>query len=233
MSGVSIVDVSRAFGEKTILRDLNLVIPDGQFIAIVGRSGSGKSTLLRLVAGLDAPDAGAIGVTDQIAVAFQESRLLPWLTVAHNVGFGLPRAGRKAVVERALAEVNLADKANAWPLTLSGGQAQRASLARALVREPRLVLLDEPFGALDALTRLEAQNLVARLRDHHAWTVLIVTHDVSEAVRLADRVIVLGDGDVIGDIDLPCHGPRALGFDGEAEYTARILELLGVEATVR
>jgi sulfonate transport system ATP-binding protein len=232
VSGVHIEGAVRSFGAKVVLRDLDLDIPDGQFIAIVGRSGSGKSTLLRLVAGLDEPDGGTITATDQIAVAFQEARLLPWLTVAQNVAFGLPRAGRDESVATALAEVGLAGSADAWPLTLSGGQAQRVSLARALVRRPRLVLLDEPFGALDALTKLEAQNLVSGLATRHGWTVLMVTHDVAEALRIADRVIVLGDGAVLGDIDIPGRGPRPYGFEHDTHYAAEILGLLGVSREI-
>lgn len=228
MTGVSVVDVTRVFDETPVLDGLNLEIPHGQFLATVGRSGSGKSTLLRLLAGLDRPDAGTISADDRLAVAFQEPRLLPWLTVAGNVGFGLPRAGRAETVGRALSEVGLSDRSRAWPLTLSGGQAQRASLARAVVRDPQLVLLDEPFGALDALTRIEAQNLVARLAAEHDWTVVMVTHDVTEALRLADRVVVLGEGRIIADVDVPGDGPRAIAFDGEAELAACILGHLGV-----
>ena len=228
MAGVSVVDVTRDFDGSPVLDGLDLEIPRGQFLAIVGRSGSGKSTLLRLLAGLDQPDTGTIRASDRLAVAFQEPRLLPWLTVAGNVGFGLSRAGRAEVVARALSEVGLSDRSRAWPLTLSGGQAQRVSLARAVVRDPQLVLLDEPFGALDALTRIDAQNLVSRLAAEHGWTVVMVTHDVTEALRLADRVVVLGEGRIIADVDVPGVGPRPLAFDGEAELAERILGHLGV-----
>jgi sulfonate transport system ATP-binding protein len=198
---VRLAGVRRVYGAATVLDGVDLTVRAGELVALTGRSGSGKSTLLRLVMGLECPDAGNVDADRRIAVSFQEPRLLPWLTVAANVGFGLPRRLRAARVAEALDEVQLADKAGQWPLQLSGGQAQRVSLARAIARRPQVMLLDEPFGALDALTRADMQRLVLRLRAAHGWTVLMVTHDVGEAVRMADRGIVLRDGRIA--LDLP------------------------------
>lgn len=198
---VRLAGVRRVYGAATVLDGVDLTVRAGELVALTGRSGSGKSTLLRLIMGLERSDAGTVDADRRIAVSFQEPRLLPWLTVEANVGFGLPRRLRAARVAEALDEVQLADKAGQWPLQLSGGQAQRVSLARAIARRPQVMLLDEPFGALDALTRADMQRLVLRLRAAHGWTVLMVTHDVGEAVRMADRGIVLRDGRIA--LDLP------------------------------
>jgi sulfonate transport system ATP-binding protein len=194
--------VSKEFGAHRVLDDLSLRLEPGSFTALLGASGSGKSTLLRILAGLDDEFDGRVVVPPRVSVAFQEPRLLPWARVLDNVLLGLDRASR-ALGEQTLAEVGLAEKAAAWPLTLSGGQAQRASLARALVREPELLLLDEPFGALDALTRRSMHQLTLDLWRAHAPTVLIVTHDVEEALRLADRVVVLQHGVIGFDAAVP------------------------------
>ncbi|MBO4240013.1 ABC transporter ATP-binding protein [Pseudonocardia alni] len=228
-------DLVREFDGRRVLDRLDLTIDDGEFVALLGRSGSGKSTLLRLLAGLDdASDTGVSGTVEvpgSVAVAFQEPRLLPWRTVRDNVALGLHRdlggdtpAG---VADAALAEVGLSARADAWPLTLSGGEAQRASLARALVREPDLLLLDEPFGALDALTRITMHRLVLDLWRRHRPGVLLVTHDVDEALLLADRVLVLADGR-IGDEHRPGERPR----DPErlAALRRTVLDELGVAA---
>jgi sulfonate transport system ATP-binding protein len=220
--------VSKRFDDVAVLDRIDLVIPAGEFIAIVGRSGSGKSTLLRIIAGLEQASAGKLQSTDRLAVAFQEARLMPWLKVAENVGFGLPAKDRARIVADALGEVGLAGKAASWPLTLSGGQAQRVSLARALVRQPEVLLLDEPFGALDALTKLEMQNLVGTLWRAHGWTVVMVTHDVAEAVRLADRVIVLDGGQISESVTIPGRGPRSPEDGNLAALEARLLRRLGV-----
>lgn len=198
----------RRFGERVVLDQLNLLIPQGQFLAIVGRSGCGKSTLLRLLAGLDQADGGLLQQPDgqSVRVMFQEARLLPWKSVLDNVALGLP-ASRRGEAEQALAEVGLADRAQEWPARLSGGQRQRVALARALVHQPSLLLLDEPLGALDALTRLEMQGLIERLCQQHGCTTVLVTHDVSEAVTLADRVVLLEEGRVA--LDLPVELPRS------------------------
>jgi sulfonate transport system ATP-binding protein len=220
--------LSRAFGHNTILDGLDIDIAPGEFIALIGRSGSGKSTLLRALAGLDPGVTGEVGVSGPTAVAFQEPRLVPWRRVSANICLGLRAADPKAASSAALAEVGLTERADAWPLTLSGGEAQRASLARALVREPRLLLLDEPFSALDALTRITMHRLVLRLWAQHKPAVLLVTHDVDEALALADRVAVLTGG----RIGYSCRidAPRPRDRDNPDLITARadLLAELGV-----
>ncbi|GLX92705.1 ABC transporter ATP-binding protein [Herbidospora sp. NBRC 101105] len=198
--------VARAFGDRVVLDSLDLELRDGEFTALLGRSGSGKSTLLRALAGLDDEVTGAIDVTDSVAVAFQEPRLVPWKRLLANITLGLDAPADKA--KAALAEVGLAERSDAWPLTLSGGEAQRASLARALVREPELLLLDEPFSALDALTRITIHQLVLELWARHRPAVLLVTHDVDEALLLADRVLVLDEGRIAHDIPITAERPR-------------------------
>ena len=220
--------LTRAFGERRILDDLDLEIAPGEFVALIGRSGSGKSTLLRALAGLDRDLAGELTVNGTVAVAFQEPRLLPWKPVWANVCLGLRADDPRSAADAALAEVDLTERAGAWPLTLSGGEAQRASLARALVREPTLLLLDEPFSALDALTRIAMHRLVLRLWAHHGPAVLLVTHDVDEAIALADRVLVLSGG----QIGLACRveAPRPRDRDQPVlvELRNRLLAELGV-----
>jgi len=219
--------VGRSFGTDEVLRDVDLELRAGEIVALVGRSGSGKSTLLRALAGLDDGHTGTVEVHGTRAVAFQEPRLLPWKTVRDNVALGL-RDGRTRAV-RALTEVGLDHRADAWPLTLSGGEAQRASLARALVRNPDLLLLDEPFGALDALTRLSAHELLARLWREHRFTVLLVTHDVEEAVLLADRVLVLDGGRIAHDVPVPLDRPRRRSDTAIVALRETILDHLGVK----
>ncbi|MEZ0355597.1 ABC transporter ATP-binding protein [Mycobacterium sp. SA01] len=197
----SLRHIDKWYGEQHVLKDVSVAVGAGQIVALVGRSGSGKSTVLRVLAGLSRDHTGERIVSGAPALAFQEPRLFPWRTVRTNVGYGLtrfrlPRAEVAARADQALADVGLADRAGAWPLTLSGGQAQRVSLARALVAEPQLLLLDEPFGALDALTRLSMHSLLLQLWRRHQFGVLLVTHDVNEAVALADQVLVLDDGEV-------------------------------------
>ena len=220
--------LTREFGERRVLDDLDLEIAPGEFVALIGRSGSGKSTLLRALAGLDRDLAGELTVNGTVAVAFQEPRLLPWKRVWANVSLGLRADDPRSVADAALAEVGLTERAGAWPLTLSGGEAQRASLARALVREPTLLLLDEPFSALDALTRIAMHRLVLRLWAHHGPAVLLVTHDVDEALALADRVLVLSNG----QIGLACRveAPRPRDRDQPAlvDLRNRLLAELGV-----
>ena len=198
--------VTREFAGRRVLDQLDLDIAPGEFVALIGRSGTGKSTLLRALAGLDREVTGELTVPGSTAVAFQEPRLVPWRRVWANVALGLRVSDPKSVARAALDEVELTSRADAWPLTLSGGEAQRASLARALVREPSLLLLDEPFSSLDALTRITMHRLVVRLWAHHQPAVLLVTHDVDEALALADRVIVLSNGKIAGSC--PVHVPR-------------------------
>jgi sulfonate transport system ATP-binding protein len=226
---VDVVDARRSFGDLIVLDGVSLQIHAGEFVALLGRSGSGKSTLLRAIAGLDRDTSGIRSVPSRTAVAFQEHRLFPWMRVADNVALGLPRAGRKEASAQALAEVGLTDKAEAWPLTLSGGEAQRASLARALVREPQLLLLDEPFGALDALTRIKMHALLADLCRRHQPGVLLVTHDVDEAITLADRILVLRDGQFAYDATVDLDPPREPTRPGFSELRRRLLHELGVD----
>jgi sulfonate transport system ATP-binding protein len=211
-----------------VLDSLDLDIEPGEFVALLGVSGTGKSTLLRALAGLDPDTTGELEVPGTVAVAFQEPRLLPWRRVLANVALGLSTADPQTVASQALAEVGLADKAQAWPLTLSGGEAQRAALARALVREPSLLLLDEPFSALDALTRIAMHALVLRLWQRHRPAVLLVTHDVDEAPVLADRVLVLARGRIVysGPVEIP--RPRERDHPGLIELRHRLLAELGV-----
>ena len=212
--GLHLEGLQKHFGSRPILRDFDLAIPAGQFVAIVGRSGCGKSTLLRLLSGLDPAFDGRIKtdgeqtlatVKNQVRLMFQDARLLPWKSVLENVCLGLPQSQRKHALD-ALAAVGLEDRANDWPARLSGGQRQRIALARALVHRPRLLLLDEPLGALDALTRIEMQQLIETLWQQHGFTVILVTHDISEAVAVADRVILMEDGGI--GLDLPIGQAR-------------------------
>ncbi|NOP98071.1 MULTISPECIES: ABC transporter ATP-binding protein [Mycolicibacterium] len=234
---VEVRGLRRAFGDQQVLGDLELQIADGEFVAMLGRSGSGKSTLLRVLAGLDDQVTGSVRVPRSRAVVFQNPRLLPWRRALANVTFALPDAGpdapsRTARGHAALQEVGLAEKTRAWPLSLSGGEAQRVSLARALVREPDLLLLDEPFGALDALTRLKMYGLLHDLWARRHMAVLHVTHDVDEAILLADRVIVLSGGKVSLDVGVELPFPRTRSDDGFDDLRRALLEELGVREEV-
>ena len=220
--------LSRSFSSRAVLDGVDLDIAPGEFVAMLGVSGTGKSTLLRALAGPDREVTGELSVPGPVAVAFQEPRLLPWRRVLANVALGLRVPDAGAVAGRALEEVGLTDRAGAWPLTLSGGEAQRAALARALVREPSLLLLDEPFSALDALTRIAMHRLVLRLWERHRPAVLLVTHDVDEALILADRVLVLASGRIVfsGPVEVP--RPRDRDNPGLTELRHRLLTELGV-----
>jgi sulfonate transport system ATP-binding protein len=221
----------KRYGEREVLRDTQLLIETGEFIAIVGRSGCGKSTLLRLIAGLEAASGGQLvtdgkpvdGLHDDTRIMFQEARLLPWKRVLDNVTLGLPPQAR-ARGREVLAQVGLADRENEWPARLSGGQRQRVALARALVHHPRLLLLDEPLGALDALTRIEMHRLIEGLWQRHRFTALLVTHDVQEAVALADRVILIEDGRIALDERIALARPRSQGDAAFAAIEKRILD---------
>ncbi|MFK0087089.1 aliphatic sulfonates ABC transporter ATP-binding protein [Pseudomonas sp. NPDC090755] len=231
-------NIKKTFGQRQVLRDIDLHIPAGQFVAIVGRSGCGKSTLLRLLAGLDQPTSGELlagsaalsEAREDTRLMFQEARLLPWKKVIDNVGLGLSGNWRENALQ-ALEAVGLAERAQEWPAALSGGQKQRVALARALIHQPRLLLLDEPLGALDALTRIEMQQLIERLWRQHGFTVLLVTHDVSEAVAVADRVILIEDGEVGLDLTIDLPHPRVRGSHRlaalETEVLNRVLSVPG------
>lgn len=228
-TAVRVRGLRRVFGSRPVLDGLELDLRRGEFLALLGASGSGKTTLLRILGALDGADAGEVLVPEARTIVFQEPRLIPSKKVLANVTVGLPRgAATRATGLRALAEVGLERHADAWPATLSGGEAQRVALARALVREPELLLLDEPFAALDALTRLRMQDLVGELRRIHRPAVLLVTHDVDEAVRLADRVAVLRDGRLVTDEPVTVPRPRDPGDPAFVALRRRLLADLGV-----
>jgi len=191
---VDVRDLHKAYGARHVIDGLNLRIAQGEFVALLGKSGCGKTTLLRTLAGLESVDLGEVRTPAAKTAVFQEHRLLPWLSAWRNVALGLRAEDRQTRAERALEEVGLYAHRHAWPVTLSGGEAQRVALARALVREPALLLLDEPFAALDALTRVRMHALVRALVERHKPAVLLVTHDVDEAIALGDRVMVMRDG---------------------------------------
>ncbi|MFD5596532.1 ABC transporter ATP-binding protein [Streptomyces griseorubiginosus] len=225
---VRVEGLTRSFDGRPVIDDLRLDVRPGEFVALLGRSGCGKSTLLRILAGLDRDIEGTVLVPRRKAVAFQAPRLMPWKKVWRNVLLGLPGKPARAVADRALEEVGLGHRSDAWPKTLSGGEAQRASLARALVREPDLLLLDEPFGALDALTRIKAQRLVGELWQRRGCAVLLVTHDVEEAVLLADRVLVMDEGVIAHEQEIDLDRPRDIADPRFAEIRGQLLERLGV-----
>jgi sulfonate transport system ATP-binding protein len=220
--------LTRAFGDHVVLDDLDLDIRRGEFVAMIGRSGTGKSTLLRALAGLDQGARGELAVNAPVSVVFQEPRLVPWKKVTANVSLGLRAADPRSVARAALDEVGLAHHTDAWPLTLSGGEAQRAALARALVRDPGLLLLDEPFSALDALTRISMHQLVLSLWERHQPAVLLVTHDVDEALALADRVLVLSDGTIAHSAHIALERPRDRDHPDLVALRIRLLTELGV-----
>ena len=220
-AAVRIRDLRRTFTLKGVLNGVDLDIAPGEFVALLGRSGSGKSTLLRALAGIDheAQGTGEIALPPRIAVIFQDARLLPWMRVLDNVTLGLPAEARGRAAQ-ALEEVGLAGRERSWPHELSGGEQQRVALARALVREPALLLADEPFGALDALTRIQMHDLLRRLSERHKPAVLLVTHDIDEAIALADRIIMLDDGRIASDLRVA---------DARGDLRATLLAQLGVD----
>ncbi|MER7491629.1 ABC transporter ATP-binding protein [Streptomyces pharetrae] len=228
---VRIENLVRSFGERRILDGLDLTIAPGEFVALLGRSGSGKSTLLRALARLDddVAGSGSLAAPDHLSVVFQDARLLPWKRVLGNVVLGLTAPDAEQRGRAALAEVGLAGRERAWPVELSGGEQQRVALARSLVREPGLLLADEPFGALDALTRIRMHTLLRRLCERHRPAVLLVTHDVDEAIVLADRVVVLDRGRIAADLPVELPAPRRHGGAGYAALRERLLVRLGVD----
>jgi sulfonate transport system ATP-binding protein len=229
---VQVTGARRVFGDRVVLDGLDLTVTPGEFVALLGHSGSGKSTLLRALAGLDGEVEGRVLVAPARSVVFQNPRLLPWRRVLANVVLGLSGDRARTDGLRALEEVGLADHVRAWPATLSGGEAQRVALARALVREPDLLLLDEPFGSLDALTRLKMYALLDALWRRHRPAVVHVTHDVDEALLLADRVVVLAGGRLVLDevVDLP--RPRSRTNVSATPLRAVLLAALGVDERV-
>lgn len=248
-------NASRSFrtnsSQRTVLSGINLNVEAGQVLAILGASGCGKSTLLRSVSGLDAPSHGTVstgakevnGINERCAVAFQEPRLLPWRSVRENIALGLaPGIGKDAgqlLIDELLQLTGLAHAEHLRPREISGGMAQRVSLARALARRPGVLLLDEPFGALDALTRLKMQDLLLSVHDSFPTTVLMVTHDVDEALNLADRIVVLGRRDdtagatVVEDLVIHAPHPRMHNVEQFAAHRTHLLRLLGVDPGTR
>ncbi|MCA1325480.1 ATP-binding cassette domain-containing protein [Herbaspirillum sp. alder98] len=238
--GIRLEALSKSFGGREVLHGVDLQVEPGEFVAIVGRSGCGKSTLLRLVAQLDGASSGEVifeqdspAGEPEIRIMFQDSRLLPWKRVLENVALGLPRSAAPQALQ-ALRQVGLEQRAGEWPAVLSGGQRQRVALARALVHEPQLLLLDEPLGALDALTRIEMQELIESLWQSRGFTALLVTHDVQEAIALADRVLLIEDGQVALDQRIELERPRSRGqarfAQLEEAILARVLRHPGSEA---
>lgn len=234
LNAVEVRRLTRGFGQTTILDDVDLDIAQGEFVALLGKSGSGKSTFLRALAGLDyeVEGTGTLHTPDKLSVVFQDARLLPWRNVIQNVTLGLRGAGQDAG-RQALEEVGLAGRETAWPIQLSGGEQQRVALARSLVREPALLLADEPFGALDALTRIKMHDLLRQLCARHRPAVLLVTHDVDEAISLADRILVLDQGRFVEDLQVDLPGRRRHGDPRFGAIRAQLLSRLGVDVDDR
>ena len=234
LGSVQLSGFSRGFQGNNVLDAIDLDIPSGQFVALLGESGCGKATLLRALAGLDAhaQSAGVARVQGNVSVLFQDSRLLPWLSVIDNLTLGLTHGQATAAAHALLNDVGLGDKAQAWPATLSGGQKQRAALARSLLREPHVLLADEPFGALDALTRMRMHLLLRRLVERVRPTVILVTHDVDESLLLADRILVLKDGKIAQDHALDLPHPRRPDHPAFMQLRSTLLGSLGVETAI-
>ncbi|GGC85417.1 ATP-binding cassette domain-containing protein [Chelatococcus reniformis] len=233
---VTLRGLAKSFGPKQVLKAVDLHIPAGQFVAVVGKSGCGKSTLLRLIVGLEQATAGRVlidaeeGRPSGARIMFQEPRLLPWARVRGNVEVGLDRSlatsERRLKAQDALAEVGLDDRGDEWPAVLSGGQKQRVALARALAGHPRLLALDEPLGALDALTRIGMQRLIESVWQQQGFTAVLVTHDVAEAIALADRILVIDEGRIAADLPIDAPRPRHRGDPALAALEGRILDRL-------
>ncbi|MFZ4380050.1 MAG: ATP-binding cassette domain-containing protein [Polynucleobacter sp.] len=233
-SGVSLTirNLKKSYGDRSVLEGINLDIEPGEFVAIVGRSGCGKSTLLRLVAGLERISSGDLHLdhvylpsNTDTRIMFQEARLLPWKKVLQNVAIGLS-SGALQRAKDVLAAVGLSDRGDEWPARLSGGQKQRVALARALVHKPKLLLLDEPLGALDALTRIEMHQLIETLWTKNGFTALLVTHDVAEAIALADRIILIEDGAIALNLKVDLPRPRERASQKFVEIEKRLLDQL-------
>lgn len=231
-ASLTIRDLKKHYGDREVLKGINIEIEQGEFVAIVGRSGCGKSTLLRLVAGLEASSSGRLVLDHRCLpnnsvtrIMFQEARLLPWKKVIQNIALGLS-AGILQQAKDVLQAVGLSDRADEWPARLSGGQKQRVSLARALVHKPKLLLLDEPLGALDALTRIEMHQLIESLWSQNKFTALLVTHDVSEAIALADRIILIEDGAIALNLEVDLPRPRERASQKFVEIEKQLLDQL-------
>lgn len=224
---VDLQKVEKHFGDQIILDKVDLQIRRGEFVALLGASGSGKTTLLRILSSLDHANEGSVKVTDSCTIVFQEPRLLPFNRVWKNVLIGLEGVERQRAVD-ALREVGLEKQIDRWPKSLSGGEAQRVALARALVRTPELLLADEPFASLDALTRLRMQWLIRELWKEHNPAVLLITHDVDEGILLADRILVLKNGRFSVDIQVELPRPRRRDMPGFLSIASLLLEELGV-----
>ena len=229
---VRVRSLSRSFGAHVVLHDLELDVGPGEVVALLGASGCGKTTLLRILAGLDDEATGRVTVPDARAVVYQEPRLLPWRRVWQNVSIGLPRSRRRPAAAAALDEVGLSGREGAWPNILSGGEAARVALGRALVRQPKLLLLDEPFAALDALTRIKMHALVRQLWERHHPAVVMVTHDVDEAIVLADRVVVMDDGRIAHHETISVSHPRRRGDPALEAHRSQLMAQLGVDDAI-
>jgi sulfonate transport system ATP-binding protein len=225
---IAATGLRRSYGSREVLSGLDLTVERGEFVAIIGHSGVGKTTLFRILAGLDEAFRGDVVIARRLSVMFQDARLLPWQRVAANVTLGLRGGDAELAGLRTLAEVGLAARAHAWPRELSGGEVQRVALARALARGPEVLLLDEPFGALDALTRSHMQALLGRLVEHHATTTLLVSHDLDEAIGLADRVLTMHDGTISQEVQVPLPRPRDPDTAQFAALRSRLRSALGL-----
>jgi sulfonate transport system ATP-binding protein len=223
---VTVDELTHAYGERVVINDLHLQIRVGEFVALLGQSGCGKTTLLRLIAGFESRQKGVVEVVDTLSMVFQEHRLLPWKKLWENVALGLRRDQPRAWAQKTLEEVGLGNRTDDWPRMLSGGESQRVALARALAQEPELLLLDEPFASLDALTRIKMQKLLKELIAKVRPGVLLVTHDVNEAVLLADRILVMRDGRIFKEhiVEL---------YDGTQQLHDDLLRELGVDVPHR
>ncbi|MBM7652318.1 ATP-binding cassette domain-containing protein [Neobacillus cucumis] len=229
---LEIKNLRKTFGDIEVLKGIDLEIAPGEFVAIVGQSGCGKSTLLRHIAGLEKASSGEIlqnnenlkNLNKNARFMFQDARLLPWEKIVANVGVSLGLEGNwKEESLLALHQVGLENRANDWPTVLSGGQRQRVALARALATKPKLLLLDEPLGALDALTRIEMQELIEKIWKSHQFSAVLVTHDVAEAITLADRVVLIEEGKITMDLQIPLPRPRERGSNAFGRLEGKVL----------
>lgn len=236
---LKVMGLRKTYGRSQVLQGMDLEIASGEFVAVVGRSGCGKSTLLRLIAGLERPSDGGIlldgeplrGRNRSARIMFQDARLLPWKPVLENVGLGLKKQDWRQKAEKTLQQVGLAERSKEWPAILSGGQRQRVALARALVRQPRLLLLDEPLGALDALTRIEMQRLIENIWQEQKFSAFLITHDVEEAVTLADRIVLIEAGRVTMDTPVSLPRPRKRNNQKFLSFAEEVLErVMGEQA---